>query len=125
MRVPFHRDGSRDSTPIFKTRFVLLLSMAMTNPESKTINFARIRGAIILHLQLWPAKLTCKSSEIRDPCDEETRTSSIASSTLLDAAEGLIIRTYNIRESLARSTSEHSLYSLGADVDLVGPLVMI
>ena len=53
------------------------------------------------------------------------KTYSATKSTILDAADGLVLRTYNIRESLAPSTSEHSLYNLGADVDPVGRLDMI
>lgn len=44
--------------------------MVMMNPDHETANFSRIRVAVILHLQLWPAKLTRKSSEIGELCYE-------------------------------------------------------
>ena len=97
----------------------------MRGPRFKTVKFTRIRAVVILHLQLWLAKLTRKSSESREACDATRQWYSLASSVILNTAEDPFSRTYDIRESPVQLTSKHSLYGLGADDDLVGPLVIM
>ena len=125
MRVPSGVKAEGTLHLFSENRYVFPISMAVTNPEFKTVSLTRIRVAVVLHLQLWPAKPTRKSSEIKEPYDETIQSYGVASFTMLDAAEGLVLRTYDIRESLAHFTSDHSLCSLRADDDLVGPLIMI